>query len=696
MVFSTLNIRNVAIAGHGQTGKSSLFENLLFVSGKEKEFIEPCTEKSTAGYTPEEVSRKISIYNSLANFVYKDRLVNIWDTPGSSDFVGEVITAFRSSGVSVLVVDGRFGVQIETIKLWRNLNSRNKPRMIFVNKMDDERADYNKVLKDLKDKFEVEFFPVTIPVSQGKSYKGVVDVFNGKAYGVTGAGKKEEEMEVPGDMAEEITRVKNLLAETAAEGDDDLFVKFLDEGELTKDEIIKGLTECMENNKAVPVFCGSCAKSSGILSLMDFIVDFSPSPLSHYDLTVSESGEESTVKFDENAPFSGLVIKTVFDQFSGKTSYVKIITGKIKADTEVYNIQENKKERIGKIYRCTGSRMEEIQEACAGDIVLCVKLASAKTNDTLAANQGSMVYKKLKHPYPVYSLAVKAKDKKQEDKLGELLLKKTEEDMTLRFSYNSETKQNVISGMGDLQLGIVLDKIKASSKIEIETSVPDIAYRETIQRKAQAEYTHKKQSGGHGQYGKVVLSIQPLERGMEYSFTNAVFGGAISKGYIPGVEKGVKEAMEHGVLAAYPVVDVGVTVLDGKEHPVDSSEMAFKIAARNAFREAMKKAGPILLEPVMNLTVFVESKYLGDIMSDLSGKRGKILGQDTLGSGIDEIRAQVPQSELMKYAVDLRSITSGTGSFEVSFDHYDPISGKIAEKIIEKAAANIALENEDE
>lgn len=696
MVFSTLNIRNVAIAGHGQTGKSSLFENLLFVSGKEKEFIEPCTEKSTTGYTPDEVSRKISIYNSLANFVYKDRLVNIWDTPGSSDFVGEVITAFRSSGVSVLVVDGRFGVQIETIKLWRNLNSRNKPRMIFVNKMDDERADYNKVLKDLKDKFEVEFFPVTIPVSQGKSYKGVVDVFNGKAYGVTGTGKKEEEMEVPGDMAEEITRVKNLLAETAAEGDDDLFVKFLDEGELTKDEIIKGLTECMENNKAVPVFCGSCAKSSGILSLMDFIVDFSPSPLSHYDLTVSESGEESTVKFDENAPFSGLVIKTVFDQFSGKTSYVKIITGKIKADTEVYNIQENKKERIGKIYRCTGSRMEEIQEACAGDIVLCVKLASAKTNDTLAANQGSMVYKKLKHPYPVYSLAVKAKDKKQEDKLGELLLKKTEEDMTLRFSYNSETKQNVISGMGDLQLGIVLDKIKASSKIEIETSVPDIAYRETIQRKAQAEYTHKKQSGGHGQYGKVVLSIQPLERGMEYSFTNAVFGGAISKGYIPGVEKGVKEAMEHGVLAAYPVVDVGVTVLDGKEHPVDSSEMAFKIAARNAFREAMKKAGPILLEPVMNLTVFVESKYLGDIMSDLSGKRGKILGQDTLGSGIDEIRAQVPQSELMKYAVDLRSITSGTGSFEVSFDHYDPISGKIAEKIIEKAAANIALENEDE
>lgn len=696
MGFSTFDIRNVAIAGHGQTGKSSLFENMLFVSGKKAELVEPCTDKSTTGYTPEEVGRKISIYNSLGNFVYKNKLVNIWDTPGSSDFIGEVITAFRSSGMSILVVDGRFGVQIETIKLWRNLNSRNKPRMIFINKMDDERADFNGVLKDLKEKFEVEFFPVTLPIYDNKKYKGVVDIFNEKAYGLSGAGKIETETCIPGEMADEITRVKNLLAETAAEGDDDLFVKFLDEGELTKEEIIKGLTECMENNKAVPVFCGACLESSGIKSLLDFIADFSPSPLSHYDLTVSPGGEESAVKFDENAPFSGLVIKTVFDQFSGKTSYIKIITGVLKSDTEVFNIQENKKERIGKIYRCTGSKMEEISEASAGDIVLCVKLASAKTNDTLAANSGVQPFKKLKHPYPVYSLAVKAKDKKQEDKLGELLLKKTEEDMTLRFSYNSETKQNVISGMGDLQLGIVLDKIKAASKIEIETSVPDIAYRETIQRKAQAEYTHKKQSGGHGQYGKVVLSIQPLERGMDYSFTNAVFGGAISKGYIPGVEKGVKEAMEHGVLAAYPVVDVGVTILDGKEHPVDSSEMAFKIAARNAFKEAMKKAGPILLEPVMNLTVFVESKYLGDIMSDLSGKRGRILGQDTLGSGIDEIRAQVPQGELMKYAVDLRSITSGTGSFEVSFDHYDPISGKIAEKIIEKAAANMAIENEDE
>ena len=292
-------------------------------------------------------------------------------------------------------------------------------------------------------------------------------------------------------------------------------------------------------------------------------------------------------------------------------------------------------------------------------------------------------------------MAVSAKDKKEEDKMSEMLAKFADEDRTLSFNYNIETKQNVLSGMGELHISILLDKIKSQNKINIETTVPRVAYRETIQRKTQAEYTHKKQSGGHGQYGRVVLAIEPLARGDSYSFTNAVFGGAISKGYIPGVEKGVQEAMEHGVLAGYPVVDVGITVLDGKEHPVDSSEMAFKIASRNAFKEAMRNAGPILLEPIMNITVWVESKYLGDIMSDMAGKRGRILGQNPLGGGIEEIRCQAPQSEILKYAIDLRSITSGTGSFETSFDHYDPISGKIAEEVIKAAKEFMTVQQED-
>ena len=313
----------------------------------------------------------------------------------------------------------------------------------------------------------------------------------------------------------------------------------------------------------------------------------------------------------------------------------------------------------------------------------------------MSATQYVISFVRLRMPEPVYSIAVSAKEKRDEDKLSTQLLKATEEDRTLSFSYNTETKQNVVSGMGELQIGIILEKIKAQSKIDIQTSVPRIAYRETINRKAQAEYTHKKQSGGHGQYARVVLAIEPLERGENYAFANAVVGGAISKGYIPGVEKGVKEAMENGVLAGYPVVDVSITVLDGKEHPVDSSEMAFKIAARNAFKDAMRSAGPVLLEPVMNITVWVESKYLGDIMSDLFGKRGRVLGQNSLPGGIEEIRALVPQSELLKYAIDLRSLTSGTGSFETSFSHYDPISGKLADEVIAAAKEFIQVATED-
>ena len=393
---------------------------------------------------------------------------------------------------------------------------------------------------------------------------------------------------------------------------------------------------------------------------------------------------------------SALVVKTSSDQFSGRLSYIKVISGTFNADTEVFNIGEGKKEKVGKLYRCTGKKLEEIKSLCAGDIGIAVKLVAARTSDTLSSDANTLPFVRLRHPEPVYSMAVSAKEKRDEDKMSEMLARISEEDRTLMYKYNAETKQNVVSGMGELHINIILDKIKAQTKINIDTAVPRVAYRETIQRKAQAEYTHKKQSGGHGQYARVVLSVEALPRGENYKFTNAVFGGAISKGYIPGVEKGVKEAMENGVLAGYPVVDASITVLDGKEHPVDSSEMAFKIAARNAFRDAMRAAGPILLEPIMNITVWVESKYLGDIMSDISGKRGRILGQSPLGGGIEEIRAQAPQAELLKYAIDLRSMTSGTGSFETSFDHYDPISGKIADDVIAAAKEFITIASSED
>jgi len=484
-----------------------------------------------------------------------------------------------------------------------------------------------------------------------------------------------------------------VLAGAAAEGDEDLLVKFIDEGELSSDEIAKGLTLAMRNNRIVPIFTGAAQTGLGLTALLRFITEILPSPAGCLERAL-KGEEEHTVKIDSEPAFSGFIVKTANDQFSGRLSYIKVITGTLVSDAEVYNINEQKKERIGKLYRATGKKLTEVKELAAGDVGVAVKLAAAKTNDTLAASQDCPPFVKLRNPDPIYSLAVAAVDKKNDDKLGEQLLRACEEDMTLSFVYNAETKQNVFSGMGDLHTSIVLDRIKKQTKIEVQTSIPRIAYRETIRQKAQAEYTHKKQSGGHGQFGRVVLAIEPLERGAKYSFTNAVFGGAISKGYIPGVEKGVKEAMENGVMAGYPVVDVGTTVLDGKEHPVDSSEMAFKIAARNAFKNAMRNAGPILLEPIMNLTVYVETAYLGDIMSDLSSRRGRILGQSQLANGIEEIRAQVPHKELLRYAIDLRSMTSGTGSFEMSFDHYDPISGKIADEVV--AAAKAFIEEQEE
>lgn len=685
MDVATNNIRTIAIAGHGQSGKTSLLEALLFATGTidRAETVE--SGRTTSDYSAEEIERKISIYSSLSHFQFKDKLINIWDTPGLSGFVGEVILAFRSSETACIVLDGRVGVQIETIKFWRNLNSRNKGRFIFANKMDDAKANYEHCLEDVKKQFAVDAFPVTVPMYEGDAFKGVIDVLHGVAYVIEGG--KEKEIPIPQSYETLYKEKVELLQAASAEGDDELMLKFIDEGSLSEEEVVKGLSLAIKDNKIVPFFSGSALQGIGLTSLLKFIAEILPSSEGALERATNSNGEDVSVKVDPSAPFSALVVKTSNDQFSGRLSFIKVVGGTLTSDSEVLNLREGKKERVGKLYKSIGKKMVEVSSLPAGDVGIISKLTFTKTNDTLAASTDVLPFVKLKTPWPIYSIAVSAKEKKTEDKITEALYKVCEEDMTVSFLFNSETKQNVLSGMGDLHTGIILSKVEKQTKVEIITSPPRIAYRETVQRKAQAEYTHKKQSGGHGQFGRVVLSIAPLPRGEKYSFSNAVFGGAISKGYIPGVEKGVLEAMERGVLAGYPVVDVAVTVLDGKEHPVDSSEMAFKIAGRNAFRNAMKEAGPVLLEPIMNLTVYVESAYLGDIMSDLSSRRGRILGQDSLSNGIEELRAQAPHKELLRYAIDLRSMTSGTGSFEMSFDHYDPISGKTAEEVIQAAKA---------
>ncbi|NLM00125.1 MAG: elongation factor G, partial [Treponema sp.] len=517
-----------------------------------------------------------------------------------------------------------------------------------------------------------------------------------KAYLVPENGQIEKPTDIPAEYKKAYEDAYETLAGAASESDETLMDKYLEEGTLSRDEIITGLKQVFADNAVVPVFAGSPIKNSGMICVLDFISEIAPSPLESAETTGNLGEELTPVLFEPDAPLKAVVVKTSSDQFSGRLSYIKVVSGTLKSDSEVFNVSEERKEKISKLYRCVGKKFEEIKSLVAGDIGIAVKLAGTRTSDTLSANQNTVPFTPLRHPEPVYARAVSAKEKKDEDKMSEMLTKASDEDKTLHYQYNPETKQNVFSGMGELHINIVLERIKTQAKVNIDTAIPRVAYRETIQKTNSAEYTHKKQSGGHGQYGKVVLTLEPLARGENYKFTNSIFGGAISKGYIPGVEKGIKEAMENGILAGYPVVDVGVTITDGKEHPVDSSEMAFKIAARNAFREASKVCSPILLEPIMNITIWVESKYLGDIMSDISGKRGRILGQSPLGGGIEEIRAQAPEAELLKYAIDLRSMTSGTGSFETSFAHYDPISGKIADDVIAQAKEFMPTRIEDD
>jgi elongation factor G len=693
MSFTTDLIRNVAIAGHGGTGKTTLFERLLFTGGAIPRAETLDSGKTTSDYTPEEIERKISIHTSMAHIERNGKKINLLDTPGSSDFTGDVILSFRASELAVITVDGQTGVQIETVKIWRNLEGSNKPRGVFVTHMDAERADFDNVLADIKEKFKVEPVPVTIPMGKGSEYKGVIDVLNGKAWFAQADEGLEKEGPIPADYETAVAGAKERLMEAAAEGDDALMEQYLESGSLSPEEMQKGLVEALAHNKFIPAFTGVALKNSGLIPFLDFIAAAGPSPASFTDKVLDRDGKEHEIPLDSSKPLSALVIRTVYDQFSGKLSWVKVVSGKLNADSEIFNATENKKERVSKLYTCLGKKLEETRELYAGDVGIIAKSATLKTNDTVAG-EASLLFVPLRLPEPVHSIAVNATAKKDDDKLGEFLVRAAEEDKTFRYVYNAETKETVISGMGELQINIILDKIKANQKIEVETRVPRVAYRETITKKSSAEYTHKKQTGGHGQYGKVVLDIGPLERGDGYKFENKIFGGAVPKNYIPGVEKGIAEGMAHGTMAQYPVVDVEVAIVDGKYHPVDSSELSFKLASRNAFREAMRQANPTLLEPIMSLTVFVEDKFLGDVMSDLSGKRGRILGQDSAG-GIAEIRAEVPQAELLRYSIDLRSITSGTGSFGVAFSHYAPISGRIADDVI-KAAEAFKIQEEEE
>lgn len=690
MALASKDIRNVTIAGHNGTGKTSLLEQLLYYSNVISRPEQVESGKTTSDYTEEEIARKISIHSALANISWEGKSLNFIDAPGTADFVGEVICGFRTCESALMVVDARDGAQIETIKLWRNLNKLSKPRAVFLNKMERERVDYDKTFTHLKEEFKTTFVPVTIPMGNGPDFKGVIDLIENKAYFFQ-PGQKEKVGDIPSEYADEVEQYREALIESAAEGADDLMEKYLEEMTLEAEEIHRGVCEGLKHNVLVPVFCGCTANGAGITSLLDFIAENFPSPVGAKETIVKEDGSEEELAVSSEGQASALCFKTTIDQFSGKLSFLKVVTGSIAGDTDLFNPALGKKEKPGKVYRAVGKKLIETDALVAGDIGIITKSNIATTNCTLLGSADmKFTFKSLSFPNPIYSLAISAADKKSEDKMNDALHKVTEEDLTFQVAYNEETKQSTVSGMGELHLNMILDKIKEKQKIQINTKLPRVPYRETITKKSGiVEYAHKKQSGGHGQYGKVLIEIAPIDRGLYYTFDNIVKGGSVSKGYVPGIEKGLHDQMEEGFLAGYPMVDIGVTLVDGKEHPVDSSEMAFRLAAKGAMKLAIEKAGPVLLEPFAKLSVYIDNQYLGDILSDLSSKRGRVLGQEDLGGNMVQVNAEVPQAEMLNYAIDLKSMTSGTGSFELAFDHYETLAGKMAEDVIKasKAAA---------
>lgn len=682
MSYCTNKIRNVVLAGHSGTGKTTLLDQILFNTDIIKKAETPESGKTVSDYTQEEIDKKFSIYSTLSHFPWQDTKINIFDTPGLPGFIGEVVEAFRAAETAIMVIDAKNGVQIETIKLWRRLNKRDMPRAVFVNKMDTDRANFSKVMEDLKAKFQKICVPIVMPIGSGADYKGIINLIEMKAYLVHESGKKDEASEIPAELLEEANAMRSTMIELAAEGDDKLIEKFFAEGMLSEEEIILGLTLGMRNKRVVPVLAGSAIANNGIASLLNFLCIAAPTPQDIHEIAFDKNLNRFEVPINQSKPLSAFVFKTKYDQFSGKLSYVKVITGTLRPEMDVKEVNSGNHEKIHKLYTAVGSQLKEVDALEAGDIGIIAKTQNIFSNETIGDNSIEYTFHYLRLPHPVHSLAVFTESKKDEDKMNESLHRFAQEDLTFQVAYNNETKESVIYGMGEIHLSMILQKTMDKQKITIHTKTPKVSYREAITKAAEAEYTHKKQSGGHGQYAKILMKMEPTTGGENYLFENAIKGGSISKGYMPGIEKGFQEAMEQGYLAGFPVMGISFTVLDGKEHPVDSSEMAFKLAAKGAFKEAMAKASPVLMEPIMLLKVFADDSYVGDILSDISSRRGRVLGQENLGSGINEIDAEVPHSELLKYTIDLKSLTSDTGSFEMSFSHYACLTGKLAESII--------------
>lgn len=678
-------VRNIALVGHGNCGKTSLAEAMLFTAGKIKRLGKVDDGSSAMDYEDEEINRNISISSSFHNYSWKKHQVYVTDTPGDDNFLNETVFASQVCDGVVFTIGAVLGVKGQTIKFADIVKEKNVPTVIAMNKMDRERADFDKTLGEIKESLPFNPVVLHLPIGAEENFKGVVDVLKGKAFLFDDEKGTMSETEVPEDMVDALEEYRESLMEAVAETDDDLLEKFLEEGELSEEEILSGLQAGVKEGEVAPICVCSATRNLGTSAVLDFVNDFLPSPDNRPDLMgTSKSGDDVIERKPSlEEPFSALVFKTMADPYAGRLTLFRVFSGKLDGDT-FYNASKDASERFGQLYVLEGKEQKPVDSAEPGMIVAVAKLKETQTGDTLCDPDSPIILEPPKSLSPVISFAVSAK-KGDEEKLFGSITKMLDEDLTLKLTREQQTKQILISGMGKVHLEVVGSRIKRKFGVEMELAVPKIPYMETIRGSARVQGKHKKQSGGRGQFGDCWIEISPLP-GEGYEFVDKIVGGVIPQQYRPAVDKGIQEAMEKGVLAGYPVIDVKIVLVDGSFHSVDSSEMAFKVAGSMAFKKGAQEAGLVLLEPYVNMDIRVGKDHVGDVMGDLNSRRGKVMGMDSDAKS-EIISAQVPQAEVLSYATDLTSMTGGLGTFNMEFSHYEEVPAQIAEKVIAARAA---------
>ncbi|HZK33603.1 MAG TPA: elongation factor G [Tissierellaceae bacterium] len=679
--YSADKIRNVALQGHSSSGKTTLTEAILFATGVTKRQGKVEDGNTVSDFDKEEISRGVSIGTSVIPVEWNNIKFNLLDTPGYFDFIGEMYGAKRASEGSILVVDASSGIEVGTEKAWNNLSKYTTPRIVFLNKMDKEEINFEDLLSKLKEEFSEKIIPFALPIGEAEDFKGFISILDEKAYEYNGLERTEREL--TDEEKSRIESIRETLMEKVAESDEELLDKYFEGEEFTKEEISRGLREAVANGDLAPLIVGSAEKALGMDFLLEVIERYIPSPDSIPPVVGLKNGQDVTRKVDVDDAFSAVVFKTIIDPFVGKLSLFRVMSGKITKNTELYNCTKEEQEKLGGLFVLRGKNQIEVDEIQAGDIGATSKLSYTQTGDTLCDKNDPTIYETIRYPQPTLFLAVEPKAKGDEEKIGASLQRLTEEDPTFIIERNSETKQLLIGGQGNMQLTVIVDKLKNAFGVDVELVSPKIAFRETIKGTSDVQARHRKQSGGAGQYGDVHIKFEPSEE--EFVFEEKVFGGAVPRNYYPAVEKGIIESLEHGILAGYPVVNIKATLHDGSYHPVDSNEMAFKIAASMAFKKGMEQAKPILLEPIVKVDIVVPESYMGDVMGDMNKRRGRILGMEQQGYGTQLISAEAPHSEMFEYAIDLRAMTQARGSFTMEFLRYDEVPSNIAEKIIEEA-----------